>query len=93
MPTRYVAKPKIKKLPCRKCGVPLEVGWKRKRLPICDDCATENVDEAIRQIRAKEGPYYDKWLAAMQKAFGGKITATLPPVENTSLGQDDASSG
>ena len=43
---------------CDKCGNP-DI-WDRKE-PYCSRCAELRVADAIRQMREKEGPIYEKW--------------------------------
>lgn len=88
MPSKYVAKPKTKRMPCRYCGVSMIVGWKRKRLPAHDECISQRVADNARQISGKSGPYYENWRDGMLRAIERETMARGVPLENVDPCQD-----
>lgn len=55
---------------CKRCKRPTNECGQLSRYGNCTDCAIELQAEAARQMAAKEGPYYDRWLASA----GGRHT-------------------
>ena len=58
--------------PCAGCGLPQDVQVKRakyrhKRPIMCAECASDRVADNARQISARSGPYYDRWVTAMRR--------------------------
>lgn len=52
---------------CTDCGKEFEnEGCRRK--PYCIDCGFARMRDAAEQMSKKEGPYYEKWLLAKDKA-------------------------
>jgi len=52
---------------CIDCGQEFENKGSRRK-PYCLDCAFKRMREAAKQMAAREGPYYEKWLLAKDKA-------------------------
>ena len=50
---------------CKQCGRWGEIYTSSGR---CINCSMSNVLENVKQLRAKKGPYYEKWKKAMKKA-------------------------
>ena len=48
---------------CKQCG---EEFPRLSQHKLCDDCGERNVEEAARQMRAKSGPYYERWKQARE---------------------------
>ena len=68
-----------KYMPCRYCKKPMVVGAKRRNAPGHIECAMAIATANVRQIHAKEGPYYDRWLAG-QAAYLARLTqGGVPP--------------
>lgn len=76
MPSQYTPKPKTKVIQCWDCGRDMTVGWKTRTAKRCGYCIDKAVGDAIRQMHAKSGPYYDKWLVSMRKAVRDETPAT-----------------
>ncbi len=60
MALRY--KHDTKMMPCKRCGVGIEVGIRTRKSPQHMDCSVKNMYDAMRQMKLKSGPLYDKWL-------------------------------
>lgn len=58
---RYKHEKKL--MPCRTCGVGIEVGIRTQKSPQHFECSLRNMYEAMSQMSAKSGPRYEKWLA------------------------------
>lgn len=81
----YVPKPKTKQIPCDFCHEPITVGWKTRTPKRHPECSEERLQTNIREIAAKEGPAYERWLAAMQKwAINLNTGVGVPPRNNDS---------
>jgi len=80
MPIRHANK----LLPCRVCGSGVEVGVRTRKAPRCLDCGLDAAIEAARQMHAKSGPLYDKWLARPNK--GGRPMRRGTPLEKAQTG-------
>lgn len=77
VPEKYKHSTKI--MPCRNCKRPMQVGIRTKKAPRCIECGIDAQAENARQMTAKAGPYYEKWIARMREQFGEGGTATPPP--------------
>jgi len=51
-----------KEMPCNECGNPVTVNAQTVKAPRCYECGLAAHVEQIRQMAAKSGPYYDRWL-------------------------------
>jgi hypothetical protein len=69
-------------LPCRRCGDPIEVGWKTKRSPLHLACGIANALDNNAQLAAHSGPMYDQWLASMREYAVRQGWTTAPSMEN-----------
>lgn len=56
----------MKERKCIDCGSPLPPGKRKDSL--CGECAYKRVRESARQLKEKEGPYYEKWKAGVKAA-------------------------
>ena len=54
-----------RQLACHKCGNLVDVGHSKRETARCLDCTLVVMVENIEQLRAKKGPYYDRWLLGM----------------------------
>lgn len=61
-------RPRTREYKCKECGEPISQR-KAWRSGLCDQCGWSRVLEAAQQLRAKEGPIYEKWLAAYRAAM------------------------
>lgn len=52
---------------CDMCGTRVDVN---PRSNLCLTCALIKQGESVRQLKAKEGPIYDKWKAGLLKHLG-----------------------
>ena len=69
----------FKYMRCRYCLEPMLVGERRRKAPSHVLCGVGEAQKNMRQIAAKKGPYYDKWLAG-QKAYLERLGGGgLPP--------------
>jgi hypothetical protein len=68
----------------------MEVGWKTKKLPAHPECSIKIFHDNAMQIHQGHGPYYDRWLAGVLRAFGDKMPGTGVSPENTDPPVDDA---
>lgn len=66
-----------KQMPCRKCGEPITVGIRTKNQPRHIMCGVEEMQDAIRQMHDKSGPYYDRWVAG-QVLYLQRLTGATP---------------
>lgn len=57
---------------CKDCGVVESRFTVLSQKSLCPSCGTERMMEALRQMRAKEGPIYDKWLYRITHFRDGK---------------------
>jgi len=64
---REYKKPK----PCVDCGTPTVYRSPKGR---CRNCSMNAAIESCRQLRAKEGPFYEKWKKSIRK-----VGRTLKP--------------
>ena len=62
-----MGRPKVTHL-CAGCGKPTPRRGRATEGVRCVECSVDRHEEAARQINAGEGPFYDKWLAGMEKA-------------------------
>jgi len=69
-----------KLLPCKRCGVGIEVSIRTKKLPLHVECGVDNAIEAALQMSRKSGPYYDRWVKAMTRKYGHAPRGTPPEV-------------
>lgn len=60
------AKSETKAMTCEQCEDEFKAPQYRYRA-LCPRCARANVLNSILQMRAKSGPYYDKWLQGMER--------------------------
>lgn len=51
--------------PCYRCGRAY-TAKRRKENNLCAPCGLEQLNEEIRQLEAKEGPYYERWKKKME---------------------------
>lgn len=58
-----MARPRKKKS-CKRCGLQLPLN----RKGYCRDCAQYRFHASVIQLRAKHGPFYDKWREGMLRA-------------------------
>ena len=65
MPSPYTPKPKTKMLPCRYCGISMEVGWKTKKQPAHLECSIRRMNQHNLSMHAKSGDDYARWHARM----------------------------
>lgn len=82
MPRNYVRKPKTKMMPCKHCGMPMEVGWKQKKAPNHVTCGIQYMADYQTQMHNHSGPLYEEWRERMRRAFAEPGTATLGSPEN-----------
>jgi hypothetical protein len=64
-----VPRPGFKHMPCKHCGIMMEVGANRHKEPAHLECGIALAVEVSRQMREKSGPYYERWLNAMTQAL------------------------
>jgi len=69
-----------KKLPCRVCGVPIEVGIRTQKAPRCVECGIAAAVDAAIQMHNHSGPYYEAFLKRSRK--GGRPKSRGTPVGN-----------
>lgn len=55
---------RTKTLPCSVCERPVSVGLRVTKRPRCVECGIGAAIEAARQMNARSGPYYERWLAS-----------------------------
>jgi len=63
-----------KKRYCKYCGVELPVATERRQ-PYCLDCGIKRALQNLRELRKKEGEFYEKWRRGLLKSLserGGK---------------------
>ncbi|GAI68298.1 unnamed protein product [marine sediment metagenome] len=46
---------------CKQCGNEFPIVSQHQ---LCQSCGFKNMEECTRQMRAKKGPYYERWKAA-----------------------------
>lgn len=64
--TQALLGPSVKLVQCKyECGGYFVVTDRKREAPHHFECAVKAALECQRQMRAKSGPYYDKWLTAM----------------------------
>ena len=88
MTRNYVPKPKKKMMQCEYCTEMIEVGWKTKKAPKHITCAIQAATDNNVQLARHSGPYYEKWLNAMSRAFSLPGTGTVPSQENVPPSRD-----
>lgn len=69
-----------KYMACRHCDGEMLVGITRRKSPSHPECGAQKVMDNARQIAAKEGPYYDRWLAAQVRTIERLTRGGPPPV-------------
>ena len=52
----------VRKHTCPQCGIEHERRGPAIPVMKCHPCTIENAAEAARQMHAKAGPYYDRWV-------------------------------
>lgn len=62
-------KPPTKYMDCRVCGVPIEVNIQTVNAPRHFECGIATAIEAMRQMQAKSGPYYDRYVNGMRAYY------------------------
>jgi hypothetical protein len=65
--------------PCRECG---ELTVRRERYtrdPLCLDCAVEKQEASVRQINARRGVFYERWIDGMAHAVERQRNGAPPP--------------
>jgi hypothetical protein len=68
----------FKYMRCRYCDELMVVGERRRKAPSHVLCGVSEAQENMRQIAAKDGPYYDRWLAG-QRAYLERLGEGGPP--------------
>ena len=63
-----VGRPRYREYYCENCGeeIPRPRAYRSK---VCEKCGQARFAEATRQMIAKEGPIYEKWLANWKAAM------------------------
>lgn len=64
--TSVASKPRTKLMDCRVCGVPMEVNIQTVNPPQHFECGISVAIDAMRQMQAKSGPYYERYLNGMR---------------------------
>lgn len=72
MSRKTTATIRTKVMPCKYCGVGMQVGITTRKAPWHPKCASDLAEKAIREIAAGKGPGYEKWKAGMAK-FAARI--------------------
>lgn len=54
---------------CRECGEPCDRRGRTKGGVSCVSCAIKRHQRAAREINARQGEYYDKWMQGMEDAL------------------------
>lgn len=57
---------------CAGCGKPTPRRGRARDGVRCVPCSIQRHEESARQISARQGPYYEKWLAGMEKATAAR---------------------
>lgn len=71
-----------KLMPCRECGIDMEVGIRTKKQPRHVECGVRVSAQQQFQMGKKSGPWYDKWLAN-PGGRNGKALGGTPVVRGT----------
>jgi len=58
---------KEEKKACKVCGK-LYPAWMISRRGLCPDCSARKIRAAIRQLKMRRGPIYEKWREGLEKA-------------------------
>jgi hypothetical protein len=77
--TRITATVRKKAMHCRECGGLIEVGSNTRNQPRHFECGIQVAIEAGRQMKAKRGPYYERWRMGMILA-AERLRRTTPPL-------------
>lgn len=75
-------KHETKMMPCRECGIGMEVGIRTKKAPRHVECGVRVAAQQQFQMARKSGPWYEKWLAN-PGGRNGKALGTTPVVRST----------
>lgn len=60
------SKPRTKLMDCRVCSVPIEVSAQTVNAPRHFECGISVAIDAMRQMQAKSGPYYERYVNGMR---------------------------
>jgi len=63
-------------MPCKRCGVNMQVGVRTKKQPRHVECGVLDAQDAARQMHEKSGPAWDKWLEAQPRAVAHRWGGT-----------------
>ena len=63
---------------CRLCGQPARPGESFTHRGYHYGCGLRRAEDAARQMAAKAGPYYDRWLASNGPRGTNRYTGTPP---------------
>lgn len=69
-----------KQMPCRRCGDLMTVGIRTVNQPRHVECGVQDSLDAIRQMKAKSGPHYERWRMGMLLAAERVARGTHPLV-------------
>jgi hypothetical protein len=73
--------PGFKYLPCKYCGRMILVGDRTRKLPHHLECSMQVAIDTVRQMAAKEGPYYERWKQSMRRYAEREGWGAAPPVD------------
>lgn len=57
---------------CAGCGKPTPRRGRARDGVRCVPCSIQRHEESARQIRDREGPYYERWLAGLERAAAAR---------------------
>lgn len=66
---------------CRRCGRPREEGERFSARGRCVDCGEGEMIENVRELKAHDGPRFQRWRRACAAAFGAVLADDPDPDE------------